>query len=544
MTNLADFIMSAPPELVSLAIILAAFISEDAATLAAATLAAMRAVEPRLAFTSSVAGIWLGDLGLYAIARRYGRTTIESRWMSRFISREAITKGERWFGRNGAVGLFLSRCMPGTRLPMSLAAGTLRMPPLRFASIGAAGAFVWVTANFLIVAFSRERLIERGSASLWLNVLIPAALFAAVISARQLFNSRFKYMQLTLRRWSRWEFWPPWLFYIPVAFMYGWLALKYRGASLPALANPGQINGGLVGESKAQILAALLASAPEHTAEAFLINTADPVSRLQRLANLIAAEKVTLPFVMKPNVGQRGAGFKKIVRIEDAVAYLKSSVAPMLVQRYVAGPKEIGVFYFRFPGQAQGQILAITDKSFPSVTGDGFRTLRELILADTRASLIANIYLNRFQDAADHVIPEGTVVRLVEAGNHCQGCIFADGMHLYTRELCDAIDRVSRSIPGFYIGRYDIRFESDEELRAGRGFSIIELNGAASEATSIYDARNSLFSGYRTLYHQWELVFAIGRAHRDRGLRAPSLFDLGRDWLAYSRQAAYYPAAD
>src|SRR4051812_21610460 len=112
--NPAEFITSTPPEWVSLAIILAAFISEDAATLAAATLAAMKTVEPRLAFVSSVAGIWLGDLGLYAIARRYGRSTIESKWMNRFISREVIAKGERWFGRNGAVGLFLSRCMPGT----------------------------------------------------------------------------------------------------------------------------------------------------------------------------------------------------------------------------------------------------------------------------------------------------------------------------------------------------------------------------------------------------------------------------------------------
>jgi membrane protein DedA with SNARE-associated domain len=542
--NVAEFIMSAPPELVSLSIILAAFISEDAATLTAATLAAMKTVEPRVAFVSSVAGIWLGDLGLYAIARRYGRATIESKWMNRIISPEAIAKGERWFGRNGAIGLFLSRCVPGTRLPMSLAAGTLRMSPLRFAGIGAAGALVWVTANFLIVSFFRQHLVDRGSPSLWLNVLIPAALFAAVIAVRQLFSRYFKSMQLTLRRWSRWEFWPAWLFYIPVAFMYASLALKYRGATLPALANPSQVNGGLVGESKAEILTALFSSSPEHTAKAFLIDIADPASRLQQLANLIAAGKVNLPFVLKPNVGQRGAGFKKIVRIEDAIAYLKSSTTPMLVQRYVAGPKEIGVFYFRFPGQAHGEILAITDKSFPSVTGDGIRTLRELISADARASLIADTYLKRFQNSADKVIPNGTTVRLVEAGNHCQGCVFTDGMHLYTPELSAVIDRVSRGVPGFYIGRYDIRYESDEELRKGRGFSIIELNGAASEATSIYDARNSLFSGYRTLYRQWELVFTIGRANRDRGLRTPSLIDLGRDWLAYSRQAAYYPAAD
>src|SRR5207248_677385 len=59
--------------------------------------------------------------------------------------------------------------------------------------------------------------------------------------------------------------------------------------------------------------------------------------------------------------------------------------------------------------------------------------------------------------------------------------------------------RTARSFPGFYIGRYDIRYRSDEELRAGKGFQIIELNGAASEATNIYDASNSLWSArYRS----------------------------------------------
>src|SRR5205823_1452898 len=44
---------------------------------------------------------------------------------------------------------------------------------------------------------------------------------------------------------------------------------------------------------------------------------------------------------------------------------------------------------------------------------------------------------------------------------------------------------------------------SETDLRAGRNFQIIELNGAASEATSIYDARNSLFAAYRK-NHRWK----------------------------------------
>ena len=74
-----------------------------------------------------------------------------------------------------------------------------------------------------------------------------------------------------------------------------------------------------------------------------------------------------------------------------------------------------------------------------------------------------------------------------------------------------------RALPGFFIGRYDIRYENEEDFKHGLNFQIVELNGATSEATSIYDPRNSLFSAYRTLFRQWRLVFAIGASNRANG---------------------------
>ena len=99
-------------------------------------------------------------------------------------------------------------------------------------------------------------------------------------------------------------------------------------------------------------------------------------------------------------------------------------------------------------------------------------------------------------------------------------------------------------LDGFFVGRYDIRYSSDDDLRAGRNFQIIELNGAASEATSIYDSRNSLLSAYRTLFRQWELVFQIGAANRRCGALStrPSL--LWRTWRETNALVATYPLAD
>jgi len=81
-------------------------------------------------------------------------------------------------------------------------------------------------------------------------------------------------------------------------------------------------------------------------------------------------------------------------------------------------------------------------------------------------------------------------------------------------------------------------------LRAGKNFQIIELNGAASEATNIYDARNSLWAAYRELFRQWNLVFAIGAANRGRGCAPTRLSLVWKKWREYVRTAATYPAAD
>ena len=135
-------------------------------------------------------------------------------------------------------------------------------------------------------------------------------------------------------------------------------------------------------------------------------------------------------------------------------------------------------------------------------------------------------------------------MRLVEAGNHCQGCIFEDGWELHTEELRRAVNEISQKIRGFHVGRFDVRYTSDEDLSAGQGFQIIELNGAASEATNLYDAKNSLWTAYRTLYRQWKLIYAIGSENRKRGAVPRSALAVWQDWREFSARACDFPIAD
>ena len=525
---------------------LATFVLEDAAAIGAGLLLATGAISWPAAFTACFLGIWLGDAGLYGLARAGGRRWFERSSFGRLSGK--VEQSERWFARRGTVILIFSRMIPGTRLPTYLAAGFLRLPLPRFLIITGAASFVWTfVVLFLAQAFGAKvaqwlsAYKQGGLALLGTGLLLLVFL---QLLRRLALNIDWRRSAARLARWRHWEFWPAWMFYPPVALHGIWLAIKYRGLTLPTAANPGMFSGGMVGESKIATLRDLQATSPEFTADAALVAGGDVKERTAALANALTRLNLDYPFVLKPDVGQRGVGIKIIHNPEQAEAYLRKTPAPLVVQRYVAGPLEAGIFYYRFPHEPRGRVFAITEKIFPVLTGDGRSTIAELIQNDPRARLISDKYLRRFKARQNEVPAAGKTLKLVETGNHAQGCIFRDGSRLHTPELEARIDGISRKLTGFFIGRYDVRYESEADFQAGRNFQIIELNGAASEATSIYDAQNSVVSAYRTLFQQWDLVFAIGAANRARGFAPTRLSAVWKAWRAYGRLAATYPAAD
>jgi membrane protein DedA with SNARE-associated domain len=525
----------------ALSIVLFSFAYEDGATLLAAALTAAGRIDARLGLISAFLGIWIGDLGLYAAGATFGRRLVRSGWASRFVSPTKLDKAESWFAERGPATLVMSRFVPGSRLPLYLAAGTLRLSAKMFSVVTGICSAVWVTAIFVVWHFVPRPRIVSGRATPWLPAV--AVLLGPWLLSRGAVQVGQR-IRILFRKYRRWEFWPAWLFYPPVAAICAWLGLRYRGLSLPTIANPSFRNGGIIGESKIESLTALMATSPEFVADAYLIPAGSFADRKLALRKVCRERSITYPCVFKPNLGQRGDGFKLVSTQAEAERYLAKVQSDVVLQRYVSDEKEVGIFYYRFPGRQRGEIFAVTEKIFPAVVGDGERTFDELLYADARASLIARTYLDRFPELSSRVLPLGKRVRLVEAGNHCQGCIFRDGGHLVSEALRERIDQISRALPGFFVGRYDLRYVSDEDLRRGENFRIIELNGAASEATSIYDERNSLLSAYRTLYRQWELVFAIGRANRDLGHKSASALDVFRDWRLYRAISAAYPAAD
>ena len=526
-------------------VFLLAFLSEDSATLSGAVLGSLGRLSWSLAFASCFLGIWLGDLGLYGLARYFGRPVL-----GRFGLRKATEKlnqSEAWFARHGSLALVICRFVPGTRLPTFLAAGILRMPAARFAAITGILAASWVGLFFAVLhRLGRETGRSVLDSRSGVPFVVAAALALVLILSRDhLLSLAGKFLgSPPVQRLTRWEFWPAWLFYLPIGLNYLRLSIKYRSLSLPTCANPGMFTGGMIGESKQETLSALAAAHPQWVASSTLIREGEISKRMTDLGEWMQSIGSVFPIVLKPDVAQRGSGFKVVRSAADAESYFRAVDVPVIAQKYIPGPLEAGIFFHRFPTGGKGKIFAITEKIFPVISGDGVRSIEELIRADARASILAETYLRRFDRKRTSVLAPGETLRLVEAGNHAQGCIFRDGMHLWSSRLEARIDAISKDLPGFYIGRYDVRFRSVEELRMGEGFAILELNGAASEATSAYDAGKSLREAYAILFQQWELVFAIADENRKRGHRADPLATIFSEWRRYQERSLCHPLAD
>ena len=328
-----------------------------------------------------------------------------------------------------------------------------------------------------------------------------------------------------VRRWkrlTRWEFWSPYFFYSPVIAYVAYLGIRFRSWTLFTAANPAIPAGGFVGESKHQIFARLK-NATAWLPDFIFLASGEPAQRRPQAEEFMRTHGVQFPVVLKPDAGQRGSGVSIVRSSAQLRQYLTQASFPAILQEYVPG-EEYGVFYYRYPGNARGRVLSVTEKRMPVLLGDGRRTLEELVLADDRAVCMSDFYLRKNSERAQKVPGAGEQVQLVEIGAHCRGAIFLDGGDKLTPALEESIDRIAQRFDGFFFGRFDIRVPSREDFAAGRNVKIVELNGVTSEATHIYDPKLSLFDAYRVLFRQWRIAFEIGDLNCVRGTRpAPQL---------------------
>jgi membrane protein DedA with SNARE-associated domain len=183
-----SFFQALPQTQLALAVSIFAgtFVYEDGATSLAATLSAMGRLDPVLGLGAAFVGIWVGDMGLYGLGCSFGRRTAQLRWLQKYLRPGSIAKGEQWFAKQGSLALVMSRAIPGSRLPLYLAAGALQFPFRLFAKTTALCSALWVCAIFAIWRFVSKTTSSHQRFPWLLTALVLFAPWLLSKSARSL----------------------------------------------------------------------------------------------------------------------------------------------------------------------------------------------------------------------------------------------------------------------------------------------------------------------------------------------------------------------
>lgn len=491
-----------------ISVFLGTFVLEDLALASGIALMADGKMSFMTAFWACFLGISIGDVGLYLIGYLVSIFGAEKRFS--FFKKYHSTFYNMRNSKTLTYSIVISRILPGTRFITYVGAGFLRYPFLKFTLLTLASVFLWV-----LVALSGGKTLTLLFMDhwLWVVILFLIALHLLKTLLPQLIHPwQRKALLHSWRKWTHFEFWPAWFFYIPIAGYYIYFSMKHRSFLMPFYANPNVANAGLLGESKWDFLKYL------NTNDLTTLKTlkiADSVDFLQ-LMQTLQKENFKYPFIVKPDVGQRGFAVRRVKNDFELTDYLLLSHFELIIQKLSLLPKEAGIFYIRQPKEDHGMVFSITDKIFPFVVGDGKTKLGDLIIKDQRARVIAATYFERLSEKLDTVPSVNEIIYLSECGNHCQGAIFKNGNHLMSKALTSEIERIAQQIPDFYFGRFDVRYLDQESLVNGKNFEIVEVNGAGAEATHIWDANTKLIDAYKTLFIQWGYLFEIGAQLRTR----------------------------
>ncbi len=164
------------------------FVLEDATTILAAMDVQVGQVTLTVALISLYLGIVLGDLGLYGLGRLAGLMP----WARRWAPPERFAQSQEWLQKHVVKIVFVSRFLPGARLPTYTACGYFRASFTHFALTASGATLIWTTLLFGVSLHLGRYMAEHlgvwrwaGMAGLALTVVMAGRIAARLQQAAQ-----------------------------------------------------------------------------------------------------------------------------------------------------------------------------------------------------------------------------------------------------------------------------------------------------------------------------------------------------------------------
>jgi hypothetical protein len=338
---------------------------------------------------------------------------------------------------------------------------------------------------------------------------------------------------------------PKWLNLIPMVAQWAWLSLLYRSLTLPSSINPAILAGGMVGEGKLDYFEVMGPQALACTA-AFTSIVNERPNGMTGATLALSAAGLAYPVIAKPDIGWCGFGVRLVRNDAELLAYLSRFPRGerIILQRFLPYEGEAGLYYVRRPGEAKGRLTGILLRHFPRVQGDGVSSVADLMGDDLRLRRLGRDGLSEPCCDTAYIPAAGEIVRLATIGSTRVGGLYEDATAMISETLSDAVDAIAKDMQDFHVGRFDVRYESLESLIEKAAFTIIEVNGAGSEAVHAWDPKFTLSQAYRIVFAKQRMLFEIGDAMRQRGHRPIGLVKLAKLHGRQQRLIKRYPMSN
>ncbi|MEB2777934.1 hypothetical protein SYJ56_21650 [Algoriphagus sp. D3-2-R+10] len=305
------------------------------------------------------------------------------------------------------------------------------------------------------------------------------------------------------RMFNSFEFRPAWWFHLPMFLIGVSWAIRLRKANFFAAANPALENGGLYNYSKF--------AAQNHFPSLNLPKTCLLYSEenINLILDRVRKQRILFPFIIKPDMGERGKGVKLIRKWEELETYLAEQPKDAyMIQEFIGKRQEYGVFFFKNPVTGEFSISSLTRKISLQVIGDGTSSISELIQNHPRA--------NRYQDLIQlhdpTSIPSGDeIVKLSPMGNHCKGAVFLDYSAYINAEMTTAFEMIFENVEGINYGRLDVKVDDLSELTGPGQVIILEVNGSNAEPIHMYSPEKSYYESLKTISFYFQYMAKMAK---------------------------------
>lgn len=318
-------------------------------------------------------------------------------------------------------------------------------------------------------------------------------------------------LKLRFHKILHWEYWSTSAIYLPLIPVWLYYAYKARTLLFFHGANPSIKYGGMAMESKKEIYDLI----PENWIPKTVFSSSK--AHFQEVLLKLHSKKIEFPVIVKPDIGLKGLGVVEIKNTIELESYKKDYDYDFLIQEKIPFQNEVGIFYHRFPNEKKGKITGMVQKEFLSVKGNGKKTLKELVMENPRSAFQIKAIEQIMGNDLAKIVPNNKEILLIPFGSHTRGAKFIDISNKISEKLEQKIDEICTQVNGFYFGRLDVMFENMELLQKGEDFKIIEINGAKSEPTHMYDPKHSLLFAWKEITKHWKIMAEISRQNHETG---------------------------